>query len=243
MSWQRADTIGERILHHLVQLLICGAMIALIVVAIKVVPVLNHAVLLLDEVKKDVQEFNQTAKTANTMLANTDRNLNAEPFGVLPEAKQVAKHAAATVKVIAQTSLAERARMTAQADRLDSILKHTDELVVKAGADLDKLTVDGQLAIQALTRALDGLPPTIEQAQEVLAAAKELIADPEIKRAILELANSTKNVDEITASLAKIADDVQVKVHGLTHPTKAQKVVSGALTAVKFLYYVALALK
>lgn len=239
----RFETATEKVLHYLRELLVIGAAGTLIAIGLYSIPVLKHTVQLLDEVKKDFQEFSGTAKAANALLANSDRNLNAEPFGVLPQAKQAVKHAGGTLKIIEGSSLAERRRLDAQADALDRLIGHSDELVVKAGSDLDKLTIDGQMAIQALTKALDGLPPTIEQAQETLAAAKELIADPEIKRAILELANSTQNADEVTASLAKIADDVQVKVHSLTHPTKTQRTVSGALTAVKFLYYVALALK
>lgn len=226
----------EKALHYIRELLVIGMAAAIIVLVFYAVPVLKHAVALLDQVKASVADVGATSKAAGTLLRNVDVNLNAEPFGVLPQAKLAAKHTAAAAQQIARTSLAEKKAFATQTKKVNEVLdglkgdtKALDALLVSARKDIGSLVGHAN--------------PAIDELKQMIADADELWKDPDIKRAILELANSGKNIDDVTASLAGIASDVQGKVHTITHPSKKQRAIAGTLTALKMLYYVAVALK
>lgn len=226
----------EKALHYIRELLVIGMAAAVIALVFYAVPVLNHAVLLLDEVKQDGAALRSATDSARGLIDNADDNLNTEPFGVLPQAKLAAKHTAAAARQIAKTSLAEKKAFAEQTAKVNEVLdglkgdtKALDALLVSVGTDLGSL--------------VGHATPVLDESKQMIADADELWKDPNIRRAILELANSGKNIDEVTASLAGIASDVQGRVHTLTHPSKVQRTISGTLTALKTLYYMAVALK
>lgn len=230
MNWNRIDYAATVFLRYLNRLLVCAALASVVFLAWKAAPVLS-------ELKATVHEVGSASKSAATLVSNTDRNLNAEPFGVLPEAKQTVKHVAATAKTLAETSLAERARFNSQADKLDKILDDADTLVLSAKGNLNTLTGDMGEVTKALTAAMGGIAPTVDELKQAIAAARVLLEDPEIKEAILNVELISKNVAGITGSIDDIAARADVKFGQMLNPSLKAKILGGLKTTVLFLYY------
>ncbi len=235
MNWRRIDYAATATLTYLRRLLVCAALGSVVVVAWYSVPVLKEGRISVKAVGATAADVGATVKAAGALVANTDHNLNAEPFGFLAEAKVAARHVNTMAEEGARTTIAERKRFAAQADKIDKILDDADALVLSAKGNLNTLTGDMGEVTKALTAALGGIPPTLDEAKATIAAARELISDPEIKAAILSWAATSHSVEQTSAFVAKIAEDAAGKFHRTVNPTTKDKIIGGFKIGLRFL--------
>jgi hypothetical protein len=82
------------------------------------------------------------------------------------------------------------------------------------------------------------IPGLIKSLHSRIDELGEVIADPDIKKALKDLEGTAAGTQEFMVHLNGIITDVQGKIHESTHPTKKQRALSALLVSLKALYYV-----
>lgn len=103
--------------------------------------------------------------------------------------------------------------------------------------DVHAITDDVGGTARAATTALNAVPPVLNSLHVALDKAAELIGDQDIKTALMELAKTAKNTDDITAGIAKIITDVQGRIDAMQHPSRKKRMLQDAIGTLKLLYY------
>lgn len=152
-------------------------------------------------------------------------------------------------RITGETAILARQQHTATAalnTKLDSVIGHADATVKvlentiqELGFDLHTVTGDTHTVLTALAHDIDDIDPVLRETRKAIADLDaNLINDPDIKRALAELANVTTNVDSITGNLNKMSVDAANKFHHLL--TDKPTVKARILLALKVAYQIAL---
>lgn len=169
-----------------------------------------------------IQEVHSTVQDVHQRLV--------EKGGLLDIAKKTMLHIDRTSGEIAITSRQQRTYWDTMGKESVSTLGHLNTTIQTLDTAIAQVGTD----IHGTTVSVHGV---LTETQSTVASLNRLVSDPDITRAIREMANSSQNIDKMTASGASIIKTVDGKVTELAHPTKAQKAFGYVMNALRGSYY------
>jgi uncharacterized protein YoxC len=103
--------------------------------------------------------------------------------------------------------------------------------------DVAGISQDTRLLLQALTTDANHAAQLIDSLRKGIEDLDKTIADPEIHKALVDLAATAAGTQEFMVKLNAIMEDIRGKIHESTHPSKKQRALSALLGSLKAVYY------
>jgi uncharacterized protein YoxC len=194
----------------------------------------------------------QTSKTlrgdGHTFISNLDVQINGSEGdekhkgkveGLLPQTRAFIRDsrtdAVAFYKQEAAYSKSLNAKTEIVFGNVQSVLNMANGKMVSL--DVAGISQDTRLLLQALTTDANHAAQLIDSLRKGIEDLDKTIADPEIHKALVDLAATAAGTQEFMVKLNAIMEDIRGKIHESTHPSKKQRALSALLGSLKAVYY------
>jgi len=171
------------------------------------------------EIENTVHDTDAAVREAQKRVADTSQNLNAALLQVGLATDEARR---ASVEQRQYWNRISRETIGLISDARGTV-RQTGSDINGVARDLHDVAGDLHSVAGATMSSLNGLGPLMDQGTGALGAAKTLLADPDITKALKNLADSSQSVAATTANVEKMSEDVQKRVHQMTQPKSLGK--------------------
>lgn len=206
--------------------------------------------------KKTLDQFSDTGKTAQNLTSDLNQKIKDSPNPLIAINALVGQIAVdeqiAAWKVNGDGGSPQNPHRGPYDGILTKVYKDIKDLhAIEYNLNTEQMTLYQQLnrdspeLLASLKHSANNLdlttaemPRLIKSLHSRIDELGQVIADPDIKKALKDLEGTAEGTQEFMVHLNGIITDVEGRVHESTHPSKKQRALSGLLNLLKVLYYV-----
>lgn len=171
-----------------------------------------------------------TYKVYRSNLSDTSKQLNASlvtfndpKFGlhqILRETTGITRQSRELVDVALNTAHVQEKNVNKTANQLNEAGTKINSILARTDAVVDKLDTSAGTFNKTLKDLDEQVVSVGNQTTNTMKSAQDLVADPNIKRTLNNVADISDNMEDITENADNVSLDFADKFHAITHPPK-----------------------